>query len=88
MGEDVEVQRDKLALVVIYQGITEVMLSLAEKQTTRDVSKTLKMIYMGVDTVKTENVQTLMAEIEVLNIKLTELIVEFAMNVNNVPSNI
>ncbi|GJU61826.1 ribonuclease H-like domain, reverse transcriptase, RNA-dependent DNA polymerase [Tanacetum coccineum] len=67
-GDAVDVKMDKMALAAIYQGIPEdILLSLAEKETTKETWTTLKTMYMGADRVKTARVQTLKAELEVLN---------------------
>nr|KAJ0222838.1 hypothetical protein LSAT_V11C200051890 [Lactuca sativa] len=85
----VEVKKDKMALAAIYQGIPEdLLLSLAEKQTAKEAWTTLKTMFMGADRVKTARVQTLKAEFELLRMKETETIDEFAVKVNNVVSNI
>nr|GEU94323.1 hypothetical protein [Tanacetum cinerariifolium] len=85
----IDVKKDKLALVAIYQGIPEdLLLSLAEKQTAKDAWETLKTMFMGADRVKTAKVQTLKAEFETLSMKDTEIIDDFAMKVNNIVSNV
>nr|KAJ0225396.1 hypothetical protein LSAT_V11C100018330 [Lactuca sativa] len=85
----VEVKKDKMALAAIYQGILEdLLLSLAEKQTAKEAWTARKTMFMGAYRVKTARVQTLKAEFELLSIKETEKIDEFAVKVNNVVSNI
>lgn len=75
----VEVRKDKMALLAIYQGILEdMLLSLAEKQTAMDACEILKVMYMGADRLKTTRVQTLKAEFEVLNMKEMETVDEFS----------
>lgn len=64
------------------------LLSITEKETTKESWETLKTIHLGADRVRTAKVQTLKAEFLVLNMKETETIDEFSMKVNNVVSNI
>lgn len=64
------------------------LLSIAEKEKTKDAWETLKTMYLGADRVRTAKVQTLKAEFEVLKMKETETVDEFSMKVNNVVSNI
>nr|GEU99437.1 hypothetical protein [Tanacetum cinerariifolium] len=88
-GDAVNVKMDKMDLAAIYQGIPEdMLLSLAEKETTKETWTTLKTMYMGADRVKTTRVQTLKAEFEVLSMKETESVDEFATKLSNVVSNI
>nr|GFA13312.1 hypothetical protein [Tanacetum cinerariifolium]GFB39021.1 hypothetical protein [Tanacetum cinerariifolium] len=85
----VDVKKDKLTLVTIYQGIPyDLLLSLAEKQTTKDTWETLKMMFMRAVRVKTAKIQALKAKFETLSMKDTEIIDDFAMKVNNIVSNI
>ncbi|GJU61828.1 zinc finger, CCHC-type containing protein [Tanacetum coccineum] len=64
------------------------LLSLAEKETAKETWTTLKTMYMEADRVKTTRVQTLKAEFEVLSMKETESVDEFATKLSNVVSNI
>ncbi|KAD7117350.1 hypothetical protein E3N88_04618 [Mikania micrantha] len=85
----VEDRHDKMAMAAIYQGIPEeTLLSLAEKSSAREAWETLRTMYLGADRVKTAKIQTLKAEFEVLVMKETEGIDEFAMKVNNIVNNI
>lgn len=78
-----------MALASIYQGIPkDMLLLLAEKQTTTEAWETVKIMYMGADRVKTARVQTLKAEFEVLYMKEMETVDKFDMKINNVVSNI
>lgn len=53
----VGVKKDKMAMAAIYQVIPEeILLSIAEKQTAKEVCETLKTLYMGVDRVRTTKV--------------------------------
>ncbi|GJQ90741.1 hypothetical protein Tco_0001880 [Tanacetum coccineum] len=54
----------------------------------KDAWETLKTMFMGVDMVKTAKVQTLKAEFETLGMKDTEIIDDFALEVNIIVSNI
>lgn len=52
------VKKDKMVMIAIYQAISkEILLSIAEKHTTKEVWETLKIMYMGVDQVRTTTVQ-------------------------------
>lgn len=85
----VEVKKEKMALVAIYQGIPEDLLpSLEEKKTTEEAWTILKTMLMGANKVKTARVQTLKVDFELLSMKEAETIDEFHMKVNKVVSNI
>lgn len=52
--EVVEAWKDKIALTAIYQGIPkDMLLFIAEKETTKDAWETLKTMYLGADRVRT-----------------------------------
>lgn len=85
----VEVKKDKMAMAAIYQGIPEdLLLSLSEKETAREAWGTLKVMFMGADRVKTAKIQTLKAEFEVLSMKETDSVDDFAAKLNNIVSNV
>nr|KAJ0208302.1 hypothetical protein LSAT_V11C500255750 [Lactuca sativa] len=85
----VEVKKDKMALAAIYQGIPkDMLLSLAEKQTTKESWDALKIRFLGADRVKKARIQTLKADFEALSMKDTEVVDEFAVKVSNIVSNI
>lgn len=85
----VKVKKDKMALATIYQGITkDMLLSLAEKQTTKELWDVLKTRFLGADRVKTARIQTLKAEFETLSMKDTKVVDEFVVKVSNIMSNI
>lgn len=76
----VEVKKDKMALAAIYQGIPEdLLLSLAERKSAKEAWEALKTMYLGADRVKNAKVQTLKAEFEVLTMKETDCVDDFAM---------
>ncbi|KAL8124007.1 hypothetical protein AgCh_011856 [Apium graveolens] len=59
----VEDKTDKVAIVMIYQGIPEeFLLALAEKETANWVWEALKMLCQGADKVKKARVQTLKSD--------------------------
>lgn len=85
----VDGRKDKMAMAAIYQAIPEdILLSLAEKQTAKELWDTLKMIYMGADRVKTAKVQTLKAEFEILKMSESETVDDFSAKIGNIVSNI
>ncbi|GKB93720.1 putative ribonuclease H-like domain-containing protein, partial [Tanacetum coccineum] len=61
---------------------------VVKKKMAKDAWETLKTMCMGVDMVKTTKVQTLKAEFETLGMKDTEIIDDFALEVNIIVSNI
>lgn len=84
----VEDRTDKIALAAIYQGIPEdILLSVAEKNTTKEALESVKTMCLGADRVKTR-IQTLKAEFEALCIKETEPLDDFCMKLNGLVVNI
>lgn len=80
---------DKVALAVIYQGIPEdVLLSIADKGTTKEAWDAVKVMCQGAEKVKTAKVQTLKAEFESMTMKDTESIDDFCMKLNGLVTNI
>ncbi|KAL4589803.1 hypothetical protein LXL04_002713 [Taraxacum kok-saghyz] len=89
LREVVDVRRDKMAMAAIYQGLPEeLLLSLAEKETAKEAWKTLKVMYMGAERVRTAKVQTLKAEFEALKMNETDSVDDFSMKLNNLVNNI
>lgn len=79
----------KRALAVIYQGVPEdVLLSLAEKSTSRDAWKAIKTMFLGADKVKAARAQTLKSEFEALRMKDNEPLDEFYLKLNSLVTNI
>ena len=69
-GAAMEVQKDKMALAAIYQGIPEeTLLLIAEKKTVVAAWETLKTMHLGTDRVKSAKVQNLKTEFELLRMK-------------------
>ena len=69
-NEEVDERKDRMALAAIYQVIPEdVLLMLAEKDTTKQAWETLKTMHMGADRVKEAKVQTLRSDFEVIRMK-------------------
>ncbi|KAL8101287.1 hypothetical protein AgCh_033239 [Apium graveolens] len=84
----VDVKTNKVALAVIYQVILEdILLSLAEKETTKEACDAIKTM-CDEDRVKKERVHTLKEEFESLNMKDTDQIDEFCMKLNSSVTNI
>ncbi|XP_074341783.1 uncharacterized protein LOC141679173 [Apium graveolens] len=80
---------DKVALVMLYQGLPEEMiLSIAEKGTAKEVWTALKMMCQGADRAKKAKVQTLRTEFESLVMKDNEQIDEFYLKLNGLVMNI
>lgn len=85
----VEDKTDKVALAMIYQGISEeILLSIAEKETTKDAWEAIKTLCQGADRVKSAKVQTLRTEFEALSMKDDESIDDFHMKMNGIITNI
>lgn len=85
----VEEKSDKVAMAMIYQGIPEdVLLSMAEKKTTKDVWEAIKTLCQGVDRAKKAKIQTLKSEFEALCMKDSENIDDFHMKMNGLVTNI
>lgn len=85
----VEDKFDKRALAIIYQGIPEdLMLTLAEKKTSKDAWDAVKLVCQGADKVKNAKAQILKREFESLNMKETEQLDEFYMKLNGLVTNI
>ncbi|XP_023755978.1 uncharacterized protein LOC111904440 [Lactuca sativa] len=83
----VEVKKDKMALAAIYQGITEdLILSLAEKKTTKEAWEALKTMFVGAKRVKIARIQTLKTEFEALSMMESEGVDEFVVKVINTVS--
>lgn len=88
-GVAVETKKDKMALAAIYQGIPEdVLLVIAEKQTAKDAWNTLKTMYLGAVRVRNAKVQTLKSEFDVLRMKETDSVDEFAMKISSITSKV
>lgn len=84
----VDDKTDKVALAMIYQGISEeILLSLADKEMVKDAWETIKMLYQGADRVKKVKIQTLKAEFEALTMKDDEMIDDFYMKMNRIMTN-
>ncbi|CAI9270674.1 unnamed protein product [Lactuca saligna] len=85
----VGVKRDKMAMDAIYQAfLDEVLLTIAEKQTTKEAWETLKTMYLGADQVKTAKVQTLKAEFEMMNMSESKSVDDFSAKIGGIVSNI
>lgn len=85
----VEERTYKIALAAIYQGIPkDMLLSIAEKTTTKDVWEAIKIMCLGADRVKKAKVQTLKSDFESLKMKDSENLDEFCMKLNNLVANI
>ncbi|XP_074373445.1 uncharacterized protein LOC141713770 [Apium graveolens] len=78
-----------VALTSIYQGISEdILLSVAEKETTKEAWDSIKIMCIVADHVQKAKVQTFRSEFEALNMKVMENIDDFSMKLTNIVSNI
>lgn len=81
----VGIKKDKMAMVVIYEAI---LLSIAEKQTANKVCKTLQIMDMGADQVRTSKAKSLKDEFEVRSMKESESVDDFSTKISAIVSNI
>ena len=71
--DDVEESKNLMTLTAIYQAVLEdVLLILAEKNSSKNVWKTLQKMHISVEWVKEAKVQTLKSEFEATRIKKDE----------------
>lgn len=85
----IEERTDKVALAVIYQSIPEdVLLSVAEKKTTKEAWDAIKTMCLGADQVKKAKIQTLKAEFESMTMRETKQIDDFCMKLNGLVTKI
>ncbi|XP_074336389.1 uncharacterized protein LOC141673536 [Apium graveolens] len=91
--ETLEEKIDKLALAAIMKAnpwwiLEDVLLSLAEKNTTKDACEAIKVSSLGADRVKQAKAQTLKGEFESLNMKETDQLDDFCIKLNGLVTNI
>ncbi|XP_074355854.1 uncharacterized protein LOC141695493 [Apium graveolens] len=80
---------DKVALAMIYQGISEeILLSLADKDTAKEAWEAIKTLCQGAERVKAAKIQTLKSEFEAMTMKDDETIDDFHMKMNGIVTNI
>ena len=85
----IEEKMDKVALVMVYQGIPEeILLLVTEKKTTKKTWDTIKTLCQGAYRVKKARVQTLKAEFEALSMKDLYQLDDFYMKINGLVTNI
>lgn len=85
----IEVKVDKVVMTPIYEAIPEdVLLSIAEKKTAKDVWEAIKVMCLGAERVKKARVQTLKAEFETLSMKEMETIDDFSMKLSGLVTTI
>lgn len=85
----IEDKVDKRAMAIIYQGIPEdLLLSIADKKTSKDAWDAIKTVHLGADKVKKAKAQTLRAEFESLTMKETEQLDDFCLKLNGLVTNI
>lgn len=87
--EAIEDKMDKTTLAAIYQSIPEnILLSIAEKKSAKEVWEAIKTMCLGADRVKQAKIQTLKAEFESLVMKESESLDDFYMKLNALVTNI
>nr|GEU85354.1 hypothetical protein [Tanacetum cinerariifolium] len=87
--EGVEDRQDRMALAAIYQAIPEdVLLMLADKDTAKEAWETLHTMHMGAERVKEAKIQTLKSDFEVIRMKDSGSMDEFAMRLNTIVTGI
>lgn len=85
----VEEKTDKVAMAMLYQGLPEdMLLSIAEKGTSKEAWEALKTMCQGGDRVKKAKVQTLRTEFESMSMKDSEQLDEFYLKLNGLVTNI
>ena len=86
---DVKERNDKMTLATIYQVVLEdVLLMLAEKDSTKAAWEALQTMHVGVKRVKEAKVQTLKSEFEATCMKDSESIDGFSMKLTTIISGI
>ena len=84
-----EEKMDKRALAVIYQGVPEdILLSIAEKKTSKEAWNAIKVMSLGAEKVKVAKAQTLKCEFEAMCMKESEQLDEFYLKLNSLMTNI
>ncbi|KAL8134468.1 hypothetical protein AgCh_009478 [Apium graveolens] len=79
----------QMALAAIYQGAPEdLLLAIAEKETTKEAWEAIKTMCMGVERVQEVKVQTLKGEFESLMMKDSEKIEDFCLKLSGIVTNI
>ena len=74
-----------MTLAAIYQAVLEdVLLILAEKDSSKNVWKTLQKMYISVEWVKEAKVQTLKSEFETIRIKKDESIDDITIKLTTI----
>ncbi|XP_074342368.1 uncharacterized protein LOC141679904 [Apium graveolens] len=79
----------QVALAAIYQRLPEdILLTIAEKETAKEVWEAIKTMCVGVERVKEAKVQTLKGEFESLMMKDSEKIEDFCFKLSGIVTNI
>nr|XP_017228118.1 PREDICTED: uncharacterized protein LOC108203631 [Daucus carota subsp. sativus] len=85
----IEDKADKRAMAMIYQSISEeLLLTLAERTTAKDMWEAIKTASLGADRVKKAKAQTLKAEFESLTMKDSEQLDDFCLKLNGLVARI
>lgn len=85
----VDERNDKVAMAMMYLGLPEdVLLSVAQKKTAKDIWEAVKVFCQGSDKVKAARIQTLKSEFEAISMKENEQVYDFYMKMNGLVTNI
>ncbi|XP_074373463.1 uncharacterized protein LOC141713787 [Apium graveolens] len=88
-GTVVNERQDKIALATIYQEIPEdVLLSVAEKETTKEAWEAIRTLCQGAERVKKARVQTLKGEFEFMCMKDADSLDDFCLKLNGLVTHI
>ncbi|KAL8107626.1 hypothetical protein AgCh_024146 [Apium graveolens] len=80
---------DKIAVAAIYQSIPEdILLSVADKETAKELWEAVKTLCQGGDRVKKARVQTLKAEFESMSMKNSDALDDFCFKISALVTNI
>lgn len=87
--ELIDEHKDQMAHTAIFQAVPNaIMLVLVKKEKTKEAWNTLKEMHVGADRVKEARVQTLKREFEVMYMKETKSINDFAMKLTTIVNEI
>ncbi|XP_074363324.1 uncharacterized protein LOC141703782 [Apium graveolens] len=85
----VEDKVDKIAMATIYQSIPEdILLSVVDKETTKDTWDAVKVMCKRADRVKKARVQTLKSEFESMSMKDSDSLDDFCLKISALVTNI
>ena len=89
ISDDVEKHKERMTLTAIYQVVPkDVLIMLAEKDSTKAAWETLQTMHVSVECVKEENVHTLKSDFEAIYMKDSDSIDDFSMKLTTIVSGI